>query len=90
MRNKPTFSIVTCTWNSAATLGETLASVAAQSFCDVEHIFVDGGSSDGTVALAEKVVAELPEVEECWRPVVERFAALAAGHGRVTLPLLED
>lgn len=42
------------------------------------------------VALAERVVAELPEVEACWRPVVERFAAIASGRGRVTLPLLED
>ncbi len=41
------------------------------------------------VALAERVVAELPEVEACWRPVVERFAALAAGRGRVTLPLVD-
>lgn len=42
------------------------------------------------VALAEKVVEELPEVEACWRPVVERFAAIAAGRGRVALPLLQD
>ena len=42
------------------------------------------------VALAERAVAELPEVEACWRPVVERFTALAAGRGRVSLPLLED
>ncbi|MEX2289122.1 MAG: type 1 glutamine amidotransferase [Mycobacteriales bacterium] len=41
------------------------------------------------VALAERVVEELPEVEACWRPVVERFAALAAGRGRVTLPLVD-
>ena len=40
-------------------------------------------------ALAEQVVDELPEVEACWRPFVERFAALAAGRGRVTLPLLD-
>ena len=40
-------------------------------------------------ALAERAVAELPEVEACWRPVCERFAALAAGRGRVALPLLE-
>ena len=42
------------------------------------------------VALAESVVEELPEVEACWRPAVERFAALAAGRGRVTLPLVES
>jgi GMP synthase-like glutamine amidotransferase len=41
-------------------------------------------------ALAERAVAELPEVEACWRPVAERFAALARGRGRVVLPLLED
>jgi glycosyltransferase involved in cell wall biosynthesis len=53
MRNNPTFSIVTCTWNSAATLGDTLASVASQTCRDVEHIFVDGGSTDGTLALID-------------------------------------
>jgi GMP synthase-like glutamine amidotransferase len=42
------------------------------------------------VALAERAVQELPEVEACWRPVVERFAGLAQGRGRVVLPLLED
>ena len=30
MTSKPTFSIVTCTWNSAATLPDTLASVQRQ------------------------------------------------------------
>ena len=53
MLNKPTFTIVTCTWNSAATLGDTLASVASQTCRDVEHIFVDGGSIDGTLELIE-------------------------------------
>jgi glycosyltransferase involved in cell wall biosynthesis len=47
--NPPTFSIVTCTWNSAATLADTLASVQRQTCRDVEHIFVDGGSTDGTL-----------------------------------------
>src|SRR5438067_5058113 len=49
MTDKPTFSIVTCTWNSAATLADTLASVQRQTCQDVEHIFVDGGSTDGTL-----------------------------------------
>jgi glycosyltransferase involved in cell wall biosynthesis len=49
----PTFSIVTCTWNSAATLADTLASVRAQTCHDVEHIFVDGGSTDGTLAMLD-------------------------------------
>jgi glycosyltransferase involved in cell wall biosynthesis len=51
MPHKPLFSIVTCTWNSAATLPATLASLRAQTCRDVEHIFVDGGSTDATLAL---------------------------------------
>jgi glycosyltransferase involved in cell wall biosynthesis len=51
MASKPTFSIVTCTWNSAATLADTLASVQRQTCRDVEHIFVDGGSTDGTLEM---------------------------------------
>jgi glycosyltransferase involved in cell wall biosynthesis len=51
MMNKPTFSIVTCTWNSAATLADTLASVQRQTCQDVEHIFVDGGSTYGTLEM---------------------------------------
>ena len=51
MTNKPKFSIVTCTWNSAATLPDTLASVQRQTCQDFEHIFVDGGSTDGTLEM---------------------------------------
>lgn len=43
------FSIITCTWNSAATLPETIASVNSQQGVEIEHIFVDGGSKDGTL-----------------------------------------
>ena len=49
MPSEPRFSIVTCTWNSAATLGETLASLQDQTWRDFEHVFVDGGSNDATL-----------------------------------------
>lgn len=51
MPNPPTFSIITCTLDSAATLADTLASVQTQTCRDVEHVFVDGGSVDGTLAM---------------------------------------
>jgi len=42
-------SIVTACYNRAATIGDAIASVAAQSHGDIEHIVVDGGSTDGTL-----------------------------------------
>jgi GMP synthase (glutamine-hydrolysing) len=41
------------------------------------------------VALAERAVEELDEVEACWRPVAHRFAAVAQGRGRTALPLVD-
>ena len=44
-------SIITVTYNSAATLRDTLESVKNQDYPDIEHILVDGGSKDGTVSI---------------------------------------
>jgi glycosyltransferase involved in cell wall biosynthesis len=60
MQSKPTFSIVTCTWNSAATLADTLASVQKQTCQDFEHIFVDGGSTDGTLDMIAAYMRDRP------------------------------
>jgi glycosyltransferase involved in cell wall biosynthesis len=45
------FSIVTPCFNSGATLRETLESVRAQDYPHWEQVVVDGGSTDGTLAL---------------------------------------
>jgi glycosyltransferase involved in cell wall biosynthesis len=44
-------SIVTATYNSAATLGDCLQAVQTQSYGDIEHVVIDGASRDGTMAL---------------------------------------
>lgn len=44
-------SIITVTYNSAATLRDTLESVASQDHPDIEHILVDGASKDETVSI---------------------------------------
>lgn len=41
-------SVITVVFNGADTIEDTLRSVAAQTHPDVEHIVVDGGSTDGT------------------------------------------
>lgn len=45
----PRLSIVTPSYNAAATIEETLRSVRDQGIEGVEHIVVDGGSTDGTL-----------------------------------------
>ncbi len=50
MTYKCSFSIVTPSFNQAAFIGEALESVQRQSWTDVEHLVIDGGSSDNTVA----------------------------------------
>lgn len=56
----PLLSIVTVSYQSAATLGDTLASVAqaiagaAAAAGEVEHWVIDGGSRDGTLDLLQR------------------------------------
>jgi glycosyltransferase involved in cell wall biosynthesis len=52
------FSIVTPSFNSIHTVRETLESVARQDYPDLEHIVMDGGSTDGTL----DVVRQFPNV----------------------------
>jgi glycosyltransferase involved in cell wall biosynthesis len=47
-------SIITVCYNSAATIEETIQSVAAQTYKDIEYIVVDGNSKDATVAVIKK------------------------------------
>jgi glycosyltransferase involved in cell wall biosynthesis len=47
----PRITVITPSFNAAATIGEALASVRAQRHDDLEHIVVDGGSTDGTLEI---------------------------------------
>lgn len=46
------FSVVTITYNAEAVLQRTLDSVLAQTYDGVEHLIIDGASTDGTLKMA--------------------------------------
>lgn len=48
------FSVVTITFNAEKVLQRTLDSVMSQTYAGVEHLIIDGASTDGTLAMAEK------------------------------------
>ena len=52
-------SIITINYNNAEGLRKTLASVAAQTYADIEHIIVDGGSTDGSVEVIEAYASDM-------------------------------
>ena len=47
------FSIITCTYNAESVLQRTLDSVLEQTYSHVEHIIVDGASTDATLNMVE-------------------------------------
>ena len=51
-------SIITVTYNSEKTIQTTLDSVAKQTWHEIEHIIIDGGSSDRTL----EIIKEFPHV----------------------------
>ena len=54
MSSVPFISVVTPTYNSERTLADTLESVASQMDDSIEHIVMDGGSTDGTLEILRK------------------------------------
>jgi glycosyltransferase involved in cell wall biosynthesis len=61
-RNTLKLSIITVCLNSAETIGHTLESVAAQTHREVEHIIVDGVSTDGTLDVVRKHSSSMLQV----------------------------
>ena len=48
-------SIITVTFNSDKTLAYTLSSIFQQTYKNIEHIIIDGGSTDQTLNILKKI-----------------------------------
>jgi glycosyltransferase involved in cell wall biosynthesis len=78
----PLVSVLTPSFNQAAWLPHNLRSIAVQTYPNVEHIVVDGGSTDGSVqilAAAGDSVTWRSESDEGQSDAVNKAFALSSG-----------
>jgi len=78
----PVVSVVTPTYNAAATIADTIASVAAQTWRDFEMIVVDDGSSDHTPMVLAQHARRYPWISWC---VQNNGGAAAARESAIAL-----
>jgi glycosyltransferase involved in cell wall biosynthesis len=55
-------SIITVSYNSAATIEQTILSVINQSYQNIEYILIDGKSTDNTLKIAEKYKNKISKI----------------------------
>jgi glycosyltransferase involved in cell wall biosynthesis len=73
----PLVSLVTVSLEARATLPRTIASVQRQSLVSIEHVVVDGASTDGTAAL----LAAALRPQDCWISEPDRGISDALNKG---------
>ncbi|MCH6578247.1 MAG: glycosyltransferase, partial [Proteobacteria bacterium] len=50
----PTITVITVCYDAETYIEQTIQSVIAQSYPEIEYIIVDGASTDGTLGIIEK------------------------------------
>ena len=81
MEEIPTASIITPVYNGEKFISQCIESVAAQNCAGVEHIIVDGGSSDRTVHIVRQKAAAHPHLRWISEPDRGQSDALNKGIG---------
>jgi len=77
--NPVMISIITVTYNSAATLADTLHSIRQQTYPFIEHIIIDGASTDATLAIIEEHRYRFPNVKVVSEPDEGIYDAMNKG-----------
>jgi len=77
----PTITVVTPVFNAAATIEETLRSVREQDCDNVEHVVVDGGSTDGTLEILRRSegIRWISEADDGLSDAMNKGIAMADG-----------
>lgn len=75
----PRLSVVTPVLNGVAFIEECVRNVAEQNCEQAEHIIVDGGSSDGTLAALDRLVERTPRLRVLSHPRMRQSAAMNVG-----------
>src|SRR5882724_4666951 len=87
--NRPVVSVVTIVLNAGQTLQRTIASVQAQTFASIEHVLVDGGSSDDSLSIIRRMARPqdywLSEKDRGISDAFNKGVALARGRTIVIL-----
>lgn len=75
-------SVITIAWNDVEGLKKTIASVKEQSWPDIEHIVVDGGSTDGSsefLASLDDSIQWVSETDDGRYDAMNKGARMATG-----------
>lgn len=60
-RAEPLLSVITPSLNNATYIRQTIESVLTQDYPHIEHLVIDGGSTDGTVAILREYGCRYPD-----------------------------
>lgn len=89
----PAISVIMAAYNGAAVIGDTIASLQAQTFDDFEVVIVDDCSTDATLSLLQSIDdprIRLFAAPKNRGPVCARNAAFAEARGRYIAGLDQD
>ena len=74
-------SIITTSYNSSKTIEETITSVQSQTYKNVEHIIVDGNSTDDTLKIIQKYphLTSISEEDQGLYDAMNKGISMASG-----------
>jgi glycosyltransferase involved in cell wall biosynthesis len=75
----PRLSVVTPILDGVAFVEGCVRNVAEQNCEQAEHVIVDGGSTDGTLALLDRLVETVPRLRVLVRPAMRQSSAMNTG-----------